>query len=102
MDSADALRLVVFEYLLPGIRAHKLHDIIIEFYDVHELSHCTPCEQLTVLADRLLASFGYPSSFLPPRRRRHRYPQTVDALLLFDTKPRHPGNYLQDIYVFCS
>ena len=89
-DSEYAIRLVVFEYLIPMQRGARLRSLCsaIGKVDVYEESQIMGVmEHLLHLADALLASRGYPTSFVHPfpNIRLCRCPSyNVHALLLAD------------------
>ena len=87
-DYEMAVRLVVFEYLIPRQRESRIRALcsVIGAVDVSKESHVMGAmEHLLHLGDALLASRGYPTSFIHPfsRVRVRRCPRyNVHALLL--------------------
>jgi hypothetical protein len=104
MDASDALRLVVFEYLLPDLRRSKLRKSLLSFRSKHDdLLLLSPTEVLVRLADEVLAPYAYPSSYHRPRVKRPPRSLCLHALLLADGRPRFSetsSQPLQDNYVF--
>ena len=90
MDSADALRLVVFEYLLPDQRirqrrrnARFLADAFLILMDEPAVEPNIPglFEILLLYSDRLLHVHGFATSFVQPRPLRSRRSLCVRALV---------------------
>ena len=106
MDSSDALRLVLFEYLLPDLRRSRLQKSLMSFRSKHATRDdplLTPTETLVRLADEVLAPYAYPSSFHRPRVKQTPRSLSLRALLLAGERPRFLGTSsqpLQESYVF--
>jgi hypothetical protein len=88
MDRNDALRIVIFEYLLPDqikSRRNALHKVVI--LNSH-LSTGEPylsglMEHIWLLSDALLNARGYPTSFVSPIRRIQYFERRlVEALVI--------------------
>lgn len=98
MDHADALRLVVFEYLLPEMRRQRARVFLASVakaqigpwfteHSVGGLMH-----RLLLLSDRLLALHGHATSFtLPLTTKYTSMSPTVDALVDGDGPWRWTG-----------
>ena len=101
MDREYAMRMVVFEYLLPMQRAARMHLVHRSLLETEImlslLQHMTTDnivrQSMLLLSDRLLSTHGYATSFRIPRHQRIQYRytsqpvrqrRTVDAIVHCD------------------
>ena len=77
MDREYAIRIVIFEYLLPMQRKIR-HDAICDALDESQLNvswsryeHLGIFEELLYFSDRLLARHGFPTSYIWPVTMQH-------------------------------
>jgi hypothetical protein len=89
MDREFSLRLVVFEYVLP--RRYAAHVCACARQVAQEARLLPPHEWLALLADALLAPFGFPTTCAPLPRKRPlaRASRLVDALVVEPPKRRY-------------
>ena len=99
MDHADALRIVVFEYLLPmqrRTRTRCLESCLTrECIDLHWSPESTVAgclERLLRLSDRLLGIHGFSTSYVMPLSMRHDNP-LYDSRRLVNALIDSPGPY---------
>jgi len=80
MDRNDALRIVIFEYLIPNqkkSRCNILHDIVQKNFTsipkTQEQNLSGLMEHLLIISDAFMSSRGYPTSFILPYNRNNMY-----------------------------
>lgn len=78
MDKSDALRLAVFEYLLPAQRTRRVEQLARAFSNEQVDLNWTPerhpagvFEELHRISEQLLISQGFPSSYTYPKTMHH-------------------------------
>ena len=99
MDHADALRIVIFEYLLPMQRRNRVRCIEsclsrerIDMQWVPESTAGGCFEHILLLSDRLLGIHGFATSYVMPFSMMHHNPQ-YDSSRLVQALVDSPGPY---------